>query len=95
MQKSLPSRRIPLHLQNKVDEMIDKLLENEIIELSDSPFNSPLVIVPKKDGSILLCVEFRELNKQTLKEKDHIPNAQEISWSSIFLQILSVSFLSF
>ena len=38
---SLSSRRIPLHLQNKVDEMIDKLLENDIIELSHSPFNSP------------------------------------------------------
>ena len=32
---SLPSRRIPLHLQNKVDEMIDKLLENNIIEMQE------------------------------------------------------------
>ena len=31
---SLPSRRKPLHLQNQVDEMIDKLLENDIIKFT-------------------------------------------------------------
>ena len=45
---NLPPRRIPMHLQSKVTEMIRLLLENDIIELSDSPYNSPLVIVPKK-----------------------------------------------
>jgi len=75
---SLPSRRVPIHLEEKVSDMIDKLLENDIIEPSESPYNSPLVIVPKKDGNIRLCVDFRELNKQTIKDSFHIPNIQEL-----------------
>ena len=75
---NLPSRRIPMHLQSKVTEMISLLLKNDIIKLSDSPYNSPLVIVPKKDNTIRLCVDFRELNRQTIKDNFHIPNSQEI-----------------
>ena len=75
---NLPSRRIPMHLQSKVTEMISLLLKNDVIEFSDSPYNSPLVIVPKKDNSIRLCVDFRELNRQTIKDNFHIPNSQEI-----------------
>ena len=47
-----------MHLQSKVTEMIRLLRENDIIELSDSPYNYRLVIVPKKDGNIRLCVDF-------------------------------------
>ena len=75
---NVPSRRIPMHLQSKVTEMISLLLKNDIMELSDSPYNSPLVIVPKKDNTIRLCVDFRELNRQTIKDNFHIPNSQEI-----------------
>jgi len=75
---SLPSRRIPMHLKKSVDNMIKNLLANDIIEESDSPYNSPLVIVPKKDGSIRLCVDFRELNRQTIRDSFHIPDASEI-----------------
>ena len=56
--------------------MISFLLKNDIIEVSDSPYNSPLVIVLK--NTIRLCVDFRELNRQTIKDNFHIPNSQEI-----------------
>ena len=45
---NLPSQHIPMHLQAKVTETISLSLENDIFELSDSRYNSPPVIVPKK-----------------------------------------------
>ena len=74
----LPSRRVPLHLQNKVDSMIEEMLDAKIICESSSPYNSPLVIVPKKDGNIRLCIDYRALNKVTDREQFHIPDSNEI-----------------
>ena len=34
-----------------------------VIEKSDSPYSSPMLVVPKKDGSYRLCLDFRKLNK--------------------------------
>ena len=44
---------------------------NFIYPISDSQWVSPLVIVPKKNGKWRVCVDYRELNKATLK--DHFP----------------------
>ena len=41
------------------------MLQMKIIEHSDSPYCSPIVIVPKKDGTNRFCIEFRLLNNQT------------------------------
>jgi len=74
----LPSRRVPIHLEDKVDSMIEDMLKAGIICESTSPYNSPLVIVPKKDGNIRLCVDYRSLNKITEREQFHIPDSIEI-----------------
>ena len=61
-------RRVPITLQEKVDKEIDKLLEQghiqKLEECSDKYFVSPIVITVKKDGSVKLALESRELNKQ-------------------------------
>ena len=61
-------RRVPITLQDKVDKEISKLLQQghieKLEECSDKYFVSPIVITVKKDGSVKLALESRELNKQ-------------------------------
>ena len=75
-------RREPITLQEKVDKEIDKLLGQghiqKLEECSDKYFVSPIVITVKKDVSVKLALESRELNKQVLKNKYQMPNIEEL-----------------
>ena len=75
-------RRVPITLQEKVDKEIDKLLRQghieKLNECSDKYFVSPIVITVKKDGSVKLALESRELNKQVHKNKYQMPNIEEL-----------------
>ena len=73
---------MPITLQEKVDKEIDKLLQQghieKLNECSDKYFVSPIVITVKKDGSVKLALESRELNKQVHKNKYQMPNIEEL-----------------
>ena len=75
-------RRVPITSQDKVDKEINKLLRQGHIEkLKECPdryFVSPIVITVKKDGSVKLALESRELNKQVHKNKYQMPNIEEL-----------------
>jgi hypothetical protein len=59
-------------LKEVVKEELQKLLKvGFIYPISDSQWVSPLVVVPKKNGKWRICVDYRELNKETLR--DHFP----------------------
>ena len=57
--------RTPLNKRAVIDNAVDKMLEAGIIRRSRSPWNFPVVVVDKKDGSKRFCVDFRQLNKIT------------------------------
>ena len=75
-------RRVPITLQEKVDKEFEKLLEQghiqKLEECSDNFFVSPIVITVKKDGSVKLALESRELNKQVHKNKNEMPTIEEL-----------------
>lgn len=59
--------------REKVKNMIEDLCTNGIIRESESEYASPIIIVPKKNGDIRLCVDYRALNKKTCKDKYPMP----------------------
>ena len=54
------------------------MLEDSIIQPSQSSFSTPLVSVHKKDGSWRMCSNYRELNNLTIKDKFPIPMIDEL-----------------
>ena len=66
-------RRIPAHYRKTVEKQIYQMLEQGVIEESCSTWMAPVVFVPKKSGEIFLCIDYRELNKCTVKVKDAYP----------------------
>ncbi|KAL1223554.1 putative mitochondrial protein [Cardamine amara subsp. amara] len=61
-----------------IDNTIKDMVSHGLIQHSSSPYASPVVLVKKKDGSWRLCVDYRGLNKQTIKDKYPIPLLEDL-----------------
>lgn len=74
--------RLPIAQKDEITRQVNKLLENNLIEPSHSPHNSPIILVPKKstDGNKKwrLCIDYRQLNKKLIPDKFPLPRIDEI-----------------
>lgn len=75
--------RIPYSLREKVGEQLDDLESQDIIEKvnSPTPWVSPVIIVPKSNGDIRLCVDMRQANAAIIRERHPIPTVDEILYN--------------
>lgn len=69
---------IPKPLYGEVKDYLEDLINRNWICKSRSSYSSPMVCVRKKDGSLRLCIDYRELNKRTYPERQPIPRIQDI-----------------
>jgi len=69
---------IPFHSQPVVKEEVEKMLDLGVIEPSNAPFSSPIVLIKKKDNSVRFCIDFRQLNKVTVFDAEPMPNMDEM-----------------
>ncbi|KAK8923646.1 hypothetical protein KSP39_PZI019205 [Platanthera zijinensis] len=72
-----PFRMAPKELA-ELRVQLQELLEQGYIRPSSSPWSAPVLFVKKKDGSMRLCIDYRELNKLTVKNKYPIPRIDDL-----------------
>ncbi|MCI56435.1 RNA-directed DNA polymerase (Reverse transcriptase), partial [Trifolium medium] len=62
----------------KLKEQLEELLEKKFVRPSVSPWGAPMLLVKKKDGSMRLCIDYRRLNKATIKNKYPLPRIDDL-----------------
>ena len=70
--------RYPTIQKDEIEKMIADMRLAGIIRDSHSSFASPVVLVKKRDGSWRLCVDYRQLNNLTIKDKFPIPLIEKL-----------------
>ncbi|XP_012837830.1 PREDICTED: uncharacterized protein LOC105958366 [Erythranthe guttata] len=72
-----PYRMVPLELKELKDQIQD-LIDKKFIRPSFSPWGAPVLFVKKKDGTLRMCIDYRELNKVTVKNKYPLPRIDDL-----------------
>ena len=67
----------PLELK-ELKIQLQELLDKGFIKPTVSPWGAPVLFVKKKDGSMRLCIDYRELNKVTLRNKYPLPQIDDL-----------------
>ncbi|GJP44684.1 hypothetical protein CLOM_g4047 [Closterium sp. NIES-68] len=72
-----PYRLSPMELTD-MKTQIEYLQAKGFIRPSTSPYGAPVLFTPKPDGSLRMCIDYRALNKQTIKNKYPIPRIDDL-----------------
>ena len=72
-----PYRMEPTELRELKAQLQD-LIDKGFIRPSTSPWGAPVLFVKKKDGTLRLCVDYRQLNKATVKNKYPLPRIDDL-----------------
>nr|GEZ86906.1 putative reverse transcriptase domain-containing protein [Tanacetum cinerariifolium] len=77
-----PVARMPYRLASfelkELSDQLKELSEKGFIHPSSSPWRAPVLFVKKKDGSFRMCIDYRELNKLTVKNRYPLPRIDDL-----------------
>ena len=80
---------VPFHTKEVLEKEVRDMLELDVIEPSNSPYSSPVVLVTKPDKTIRVCIDYRKLNKVTVFDAEPMPNME-----SVFSRLAGYKYLS-
>lgn len=83
-----PYRLAPVELK-ELKEQLQDLLDKGLIRPSVSPWGAPVLFVKKKNGSFRICINYKELNKVTIKNKYPLTRIDDL-----FDQLKGVAYFS-
>ncbi|GJY81227.1 putative reverse transcriptase domain-containing protein [Tanacetum coccineum] len=72
-----PYRLAPSEMQ-ELSEQLQELQDKGFIRPSHSPWGAPVLFVKKKDGALRMCIDYRELNKLTIKNRYPLPRIDDL-----------------
>ncbi|XP_050217496.1 uncharacterized protein LOC126668333 [Mercurialis annua] len=75
---SMPPYRMAHKKLKELKDQLEELLDCGFIRPSVSPWGAPVLFVRKKDGSLRLCIDYRQLNKVTIKSKYLFPRIDDL-----------------
>ena len=80
--ETLPIHR-PLYKLSSLElteakNQIQEMLEHKFIRPSESPYDAPMLFVPKKDGSLRFGIDYLWLNKHTIWNRYPLPSPEEM-----------------
>ena len=75
---SIPPYRMALAELRELKAQLEQLLSKGFIRPSISPWGAPVLFVKKKDGSLRLCIDYRQLNRVTVSNQYPLPRIDEL-----------------
>ncbi|MCO5546749.1 hypothetical protein L7F22_000185 [Adiantum nelumboides] len=73
-----PPYRVSQAQQVEIMRQVNELVEKGMVRPSSSPFCSPVLLVQKKDGAYRMCVDYRALNRITIKNRFPVPRVEDL-----------------
>jgi len=80
---------LPFAHQETIKEEVKQMLDLEVIEPSNSPYSSPIVLVKKSDGKVRFCVDFRIINRDVVFDAEPMPDVE-----ALFAKLNAAKFMS-
>ncbi|KAJ9532014.1 hypothetical protein QJQ45_003723 [Haematococcus lacustris] len=72
------ARRYSLKEMDEMRKQVAELLAKKLIEPSSSPYGAPVLFVQKRDGTLRMCIDFRTLNKLTVRDRYPLPRIDDL-----------------
>ena len=85
-----PYRMAPVELK-ELKVQLQELLDNGFVRPNVSPWGTPVLFVKKKDGTLRMCIDYRQINKVIVKNKYPLPRIEDLFYqlkgAGVFLKI--------